>query len=409
MRRNLSAILIIVAVVAILIIGLLGRVPLQWRWLGMIATFVGLLAFLGYEVTSVLAPGEMVDGQLQPDRVKPGRIDGVLIDSRNKISLARLQSALWTVIVISAWATFALHRVIPVVGGLLRASDAPILQEVAKLVAAPQQPGEAETRRAAAMLEQITGAEVIIAEGDEAAAADRRGYDALAINIPREVWLALGISIASLTGAGIIKTNQANNDIGNKREVAQTRLENATSRATVMDGKVAELKDKRDDTLESMRPRRVTEAVDAPLVPPSQAELDQANKELAQVKAQLKTAQDTAERAKVRAGELQAAQNTAVGELHAYTTSAEARWSDMLRGDTLANFQFIDLGKVQMFFLTVILVFSYAALIWAIMAMPLSAQVLQLTPSMSLPAFSDSLVILMGLSHSGYLAAKATV
>jgi hypothetical protein len=62
-----------------------------------------------------------------------------------------------------------------------------------------------------------------------------------------------------------------------------------------------------------------------------------------------------------------------------------------------------------MFLFTVILVFAYAALIWSIMSMPQASRVLQLVPSMSLPTFSDSLVITMALSHGGYLATKTTV
>ena len=125
--------------------------------------------------------------------------------------------------------------------------------------------------------------------------------------------------------------------------------------------------------------------------------------------AELQAAQAATERATKRAVELEAARNSAVGELHAYPTATEARWSDMLRGDTVANFQFTDLGKIQMFFFTVILVFAYAALIWSIMSMPMASDVLQLAPSMRLPAFSDSLVITMALSHGGYLATKTTV
>ena len=118
---------------------------------------------------------------------------------------------------------------------------------------------------------------------------------------------------------------------------------------------------------------------------------------------------EAADRANTRAAELAVAQSQAVGDLHANAIAADARWSDMLRGDSIANFQFTDLGKVQMFLFTMVLVFAYAALVWSIMSMPQAAQVLQVVPSMRLPAFSDSLVITMALSHGGYLATKTTV
>ncbi len=403
MRRYTSTIYIIAAVALIVIFGLFGRVPLGLRWLLVMATFVGLLALIGREVTGTEQAVPLRGGRLDV-RFTPGRLDGVLIDSRNKISLSRLQLVLWTVIVLSAWATFALHRVIPVVQGRLLASDTQIVQAVAGVLAGDNAVGEAETRRAAAMLEAITGAEVLIPDG-EATTAETFSYAPLDIAFPQEVLLALGISIASLAGAGVIKTNQATNQEGRAQDVAASRVENAQRRAATMGNQVATLESDKEYMLESMQSS--LESMDG--APPTQAELDAAQAKLAAVTAELQAAQMATERATKRAVELEAARNSAVGELHAYPTATEARWSDMLRGDTVANFQFTDLGKIQMFFFTVILVFAYAALVWSIMSMPMAAQVLQLTPSMSLPAFSDSLVITMALSHGGYLATKTTV
>jgi hypothetical protein len=45
-----------------------------------------------------------------------GRWIGILIDSRSKISLSRLQITLWTVMVLSAYLTMALPRVAAMVG-----------------------------------------------------------------------------------------------------------------------------------------------------------------------------------------------------------------------------------------------------------------------------------------------------
>ena len=218
--------------------------------------------------------------------------------------------------------------------------------------------------------------------------------------------LALGISIASLAGAGLIKTNQATNEEGRALEVAATRTVKAARRAGDMNSALESLQVDKNDMLESLSSG--LESMDG--VPgPTQAELDAAQARLTQLETELQAAKVAADSATRRAGELMAAQATAVGELHSYTTPAEARWSDMLRGDTVANFQYTDLGKVQMFFFTVILIFTYAALIWSVMSMPLAPQLLQMTPSMSLPQFSDSFVVTMALSHGGYLATKAAV
>jgi hypothetical protein len=391
MRRDRSVLYIIATFVLIVIFGLLGLAPLPVRWVLIMLVFIGLLMIAGWEVTTV-------EG-------KPGRLDGVLIDSRNKISLSRLQMVLWTVLVLSAWATFALHRVIPVAQGRLLASDIPLLRQVAELLGNNRAVGEAEMRRAAAMLEQITGAEVIIPEEGEETTALPNNYEPLDITIPTEVLLALGISVASLAGAGLIKTNQATSDTGKAQEVAAKRIDNAESIAATKVEEVETL----EGTLESMKPQSTTEALEGAPRRLSQAEQEKLRRDLAKVNKQLAEAKEAEARAEARANELKDARTTAMGELQANTTTPEARWSDMLRGDTVANFQFIDLGKVQMLFFTVILIVAYGALILSLMVMPQAARVLQMTPSMSLPTFSQSVIITMALSHSGYLATKATV
>ena len=251
MRRYISTIYIIAAVALIVIFGLIGRVPLGLRWLLVMGVFVGLLALIGREVTGTEQAVALRGGRLDL-RFTPGRLDGVLIDSRNKISLSRLQLVLWTVVVLSAWATFALHRVIPVVQGRLLASDTQVVAEVAGLLAGDNVVGEAETRRAAAMLEAITGATVVIPADEDATAAEAFSYAPLDIAFPQEVLLALGISIASLAGAGLIKTNQATNPEGRAQDVAASRLENAQRRAATMGNQVATLESDKEYMLESM-------------------------------------------------------------------------------------------------------------------------------------------------------------
>ena len=126
--------------------------------------------------------------------------------------------------------------------------------------------GEAETRRAAAMLEAITGAEVLIPDG-EATTAETFSYAPLDIAFPQEVLLALGISIASLAGAGVIKTNQATNQEGRAQDVAASRVENAQRRAATMGNQVATLESDKEYMLESMQSS--LESMDG--APPTQA------------------------------------------------------------------------------------------------------------------------------------------
>ena len=401
MSRYRSTLYIVGAVVLILFFGLFGRFPLQLRWLLVLAVLAGLLIAMGREITGMEQIVQLRSGRAE-SRFSPGRFDGILIDSRNKISLSRLQLVLWTLVVLSAWTTLALHRVIPVLQGRLLASDTQLVDEVAGILAGTGETGEAERQRAGALVEQITGQPLDAAAGDDIRPTL---YAPLDIGIPQEILVALGISLASLAGAGLIKTNQATNEVGRGQEVATARTESALARAADM-----------NSTLESMQHSAHSlemmmsagpESLDAD--PVDDATRAAAEARLAALETELRAARASAARANTRAAELTAAQSQAVGDLHANTAAAEARWSDMLRGDSIANFQFTDLGKVQMFLFTIVLVFSYAALVWSVMSMPQAAQVLQVVPSMSLPAFSDSLVITMALSHGGYLATKTTV
>ncbi len=402
-RRYWSTIYIVLAVALILLFGLLGGLQLWIRWLLIVVVFVVFLALVGREVTGNEVEVTLRSGRTET-RFNPGRLDGVLIDARNKISISRLQLILWTVVILSAWATLGLHRVLPLFQGRLLAGDAQLVEQVAGLLAGDETPGETDRQRAAAMIEQITGADVDLTGDDEAVPPTL--YDALAIGFPNEVLLALGISLTSLAGAGLIKTNQATREDGRAQEVAVTRAEKARDRAEDMNSTLESLSQRA--TLESMAVGQL-ESLDPDAPAPTQAELDAAQARLRALEDDLKTARLAANRAERRADELEAAQAQAVGDLHAHASLGDARWSDMLRGDTIANFQFADLGKIQMFFFTVILVFTYATLIWSLMSMPQAAEVIQIAPSMRLPAFSDSLVLTLALSHGGYLTTKATI
>ncbi len=392
MQRYASMIYILAAVALTVVIGLLGFIPLPVRWLLVMAVFVGLLVLVGRDVS-----GRQVETTRRGRtvmRFAPGRVDGVLIDLRNKISLSRLQLVLWTVVVLSAWVTLALHRTIPIVQGRLVAS-ADVTATVAGLLAGGE-PTEAHMTQAAAVLTQLMG--------PQPAAGQLPAYSPLEVAIPQEVLLALGISVASLAGAGAIKSNRAVSEGGRATQIVENRAERALEAAASAGAQVTALETTRD-TLESLSGG--LETMDDPDAA-ERARLAEAR--LAELEPRLRAAEAAAARAEARATEqatrLNEVRAEAVGELHANATVDEARWSDMLRGDTVANFDFADLGKVQMFLFTVGLVFAYAALVWSVMSMPAAAGILQAVPTISLPAFSDSAVLTLALSHGGYLATK---
>ncbi|MBK8909201.1 MAG: hypothetical protein IPM60_15365 [Rhodospirillales bacterium] len=131
MRKYYSAGYIIVSIILIIGVGLAGVIPLAWRWLLVMGIFVLLLAFIGRDITGSEQAVRMRSGRVET-RFAPGRIDGVLIDARNKISLSRLQLILWTVVVLSAWITLGLHRVSPILLGRTPASDVQVVEAVAR-------------------------------------------------------------------------------------------------------------------------------------------------------------------------------------------------------------------------------------------------------------------------------------
>jgi hypothetical protein len=82
------------------------------------------------------------------------------------------------------------------------------------------------------------------------------------------------------------------------------------------------------------------------------------------------------------------------------TTPLDARWSDLLKGDEKGNAAVVDVGKLQMFFFTFVLATGYAAVLATTLGT--SAWI------SSLPEVAASTNVLLGISHTGYLATKAT-
>lgn len=76
---------------------------------------------------------------------------------------------------------------------------------------------------------------------------------------------------------------------------------------------------------------------------------------------------------------------------------------DMFKGDDVANCNYVDLSKVQMFYFTIILVLAYGAALVALFMV-----VDPRHPAISaFPALNPAIVGLFGISHAGYLTYKA--
>lgn len=86
------------------------------------------------------------------------------------------------------------------------------------------------------------------------------------------------------------------------------------------------------------------------------------------------------------------------GLLAANASPIKASFSDLFKGDEKVNAERIDLGKVQMFYLTFIILFAYAFEI---------GQLLNESSFSTFPEMSNGMVTLLGISNAGYLAYKA--
>lgn len=96
---------------------------------------------------------------------------------------------------------------------------------------------------------------------------------------------------------------------------------------------------------------------------------------------------------------LNAAGGARAGELVHNDDFSHASWADMFMGEKSDDHTILDLGKVQMFLFTILLVVTYGYAIYELLAQP--------TVPDTLPDVGDMMVALLGISHGGYLINKA--
>ena len=94
----------------------------------------------------------------------------------------------------------------------------------------------------------------------------------------------------------------------------------------------------------------------------------------------------------------------AEGRVLVNDTPKDARWTDIFKGEENANGAYLDLGKIQMFFFTLVTWFAYAIAF---------GNELQKSVKLNAPKFSafpdldTGMIALLGISHAAYLANKA--
>ncbi len=320
-----------------------------------------------------------------------GQWFGVLIDSRNKISLSRLQITLWTVLVLSAYLTIALPRV----WAMVVAAPTP---------AAAQAPGVAPTPTATPTPGAAQAAPKTAPTPEDASTSEVA--KAMDIRFPQELIVAMGISAASFTGSSLIMSNkkgkQIKVDARLSPDAAQTRRDQAAdalkkAEAALLDAVKTE--DTRKVNLEQAKT-----ALTAGTATQAKVDMDETLYSAALIDKEAATKDRDAKKAALETSESELADILATqGLLHKNADPSEARWVDLFRGEEIGNFKLVDMSKVQMLFFTVVIIAAYAA---AISGLLRDLTVLRTSAFIAFPGFSESLNFLLGISHGTYLSVK---
>ncbi len=289
-----------------------------------------------------------------------GQWFGVLIDTRNKLSLSRLQIALWTIMVLSAYLAMAMPRVIATVGGELTQGKA------------------------------------------------------LEITFPGELLLAMGISAASFAGANLIQTNKKKKQVRiEAKSTPEAALERRNQAKKEFDDAEDKLRQLAQDETDKNDKKKALDAAAAEIAQAA----DDAAKQLAAKKldkvntlyeAMLQDKDSAVKDRDAKKKALQAAEEdlTAITEaqglLHKNADPSEAKWADLFRGEEIANYKLVDMSKVQMLLFTLAVIAAYAADISGVLLM----EKMRTLPTLSFPPFEDSMNALLGISHGTYLSVK---
>jgi hypothetical protein len=398
-----AGLLLIVLVIALLFLVQWpadGRPSLLWMWWGLIALLVLFLLLLGKLITGVLF--------------------GILIDERRRMSLSRLQLVIWNVIVLSAFGAAAIWNVhTPADTDALKIDVPPqlwILIGIAatSAVASPlvrgsktgtePEPGEAAQTLATLATRRGTKSEPdptrLAAQTQTTLAQTAATQTALAETAANHVVLSRAASdqvsaaraTAAQAAAELAKAEQAQADLAKAAQEAA-----ATAASTHAPADLAKAVQAETDH------RAAVAQAAAAKVASTQATADLDEAEKADV-AQTKAAQSAAAQAAAaqKAGAPVTKQVSRDGLVVTMTHPDLASFRDMFEGEETGNSTEVDIGKVQMFYFTIIVVLAYA------MAIGNSFYTLAPNARVSgLPVLAEGIIALLGISHASYVAYKA--
>ena len=258
---------------------------------------------------------------------------GLWIDDRYKMNLSRVQLALWTLLIISAYLTAAMsNAIIPDPktkdkSDKIKASRAALDISELNETAAVQKAAEAKTAEANKAVDQAKDLTTKARESLKGLEVERL-QGPLEVAIPTAVWLLLGISLASFVGSPMLLNDKK----------AQP-----TSAAELVKAK------------DALRSQGYPEA--------------------------------------------QVSQIENLGKVLVNTSPSQAGFGDLFRGEETGNAGTLDLGKVQLFFFTVVVLFVYASGLFILFSTG--------GPVHEFPGLDTSTLALLGMSNAGYLANKA--
>jgi hypothetical protein len=359
-------VIIVAAILAVYLVGTGtwgGNISARWYWMiGIMLVFVMLI---GLTVNK--------------------RLDGALIDWRNKMSLSHLQVILWTILGMSAFLTIGLTR-ISVIKNILYDPETAFEQAYAV--------GDVECLQG--LSEEAITQEIL----DTCPVPDP-----LQIIFPEELLLAMGISLASFAGSTLVKSNQSNTTILSANE--ERNLREQIIKTTQEKKDAMKEVDKINTLIEAERFKKIEAEHQG-----RTNEVESADQNITYYESKQKEYQQKAETADTRIGDKQKEldkylkeMEDAKGLLATNKTPQEAQWSDIFKKEKSGEQELVDLSKVQMFFFTIAVIFAYATALNSLMQ---QTSLVENPFGVVLPAFSASLVILLGVSHGGYLVTKNT-
>ena len=281
--KPLTILALAVALIVIVVMVLGFTISPFWLWLIIAGVMALLLIALGLKVN--------------------GHALGVLIDTRNRISLSRLQTTLWTGLVLSALLAITLPRALP--EGLSQSH-------------AIKQP--------------------------------------LNIAIPTELLAALGLSAASLAGSSFIKSNKASKETRLVSEL-QNQVTTAQANVSTQQQELSQLTNEVSAKWSALKAEK-QEPARMKLQQKLRSEIEQARAELSKAEQNLQASQNSLKA-------LVELPRSGVIKINSQPT--EASLLDLFMGDEIGNFAQVDLSKVQMFAITLVILVAYGAALYSLL------------------------------------------